>query len=814
MSVNEDMSHTQQNGSLADKGETKKRSAGEGPSAEKASVRTAPKAAPGRRSRVARQQELACLEKEQSDKMQAVSKETASIETPKIRKQFEWIDSIDENSSPSALESRHHMDMTDLGFLEEKEGIADLEEGLRMSDLLEEDAQTKLEEDRIRKEERHAAMEAARLAREEQESLESQKDQPQSKADESADAGASRHMTEPAENGESDQAAQTQKTGSSNMASSQFKRWQQRFMRRLVRMLLKIESWIMLVTFGFLVWLLAGILQVGLLNVSLGAWIFGFGLVGLAIAGYGFYQARNKLWKIPAALLCVVMMLVSVGGHGYASNLSEGIASMTNDGQEYLFKSNLYVPSAVPLLDLTKLEGQTVGILETRNKELNKAVLDALKAKSIKVWTQKFSSLQQLYKAVRGQSVRAAILSPADVRMIHEFSGSTQSSAGLTSAYAEEIHSGITPRLSQIDVETDPYTVLVSGSRLAVGETTYNSTINMLVTVNPKTNDVLVTVVPRSMALPGACDQALGCPADQAQDRTGLYSYRSIEALRQSLEAYMGATIDFTIHIDLNEISSLFDVVGGLYENGGHAYTLPAELSEKEKQVMSGPKIRQILGTLSTYSGSDFDQELNQFVMLCDIASARTKLTPLNVRKVFEILDSSISATFTYEQLCALLRQYVILPGPLNVYCTTISGEYQTVYSPLLTESTYMLVPDQASLEQAKSAIQAVLAGNAPDVSGIETGVKTPMDMPEDSQTDSSASMQESSVQDSQAAQDPNADAAADPYGQVPVDPGYVDPYAYDPNAQNPNGYDPNAQTPDTYDPGLYGYDAYGNPIY
>ncbi len=814
MSVNKDMSHTQQNGSLADKGETKKRSAGEESYTEKASVRMAPKAAPGRRSRVARQQELARLEKERSDKMQAVSKETPSIETPKIREPFERLGSIEETDSPYVLESRPHMDMTDLGFLEEKEGIADLEEGLRMSDLLEEDAQAKLEEDRIRKEERHAAMQAARLAREEHKRLNNSDDQSHNEAADSTDASSEEQMPEQRESGESDQSADAQASAPSKPASNPFKRRQQRFMRRLVRMLLQIEFWIMLVTFGFLVWLLVGILQVGLLNVSLGAWIFGFGLVGLTIAGYGFYQARNKLWKIPAALLCVVMMLVSVGGHGYASNLSEGIASMTNDGQEYLFKSNLYVPSAVPLADLTKLEGQTIGILETRNKELNKAVLDALKAKSIKVWTQKFSSLQQLYKAVRGQSVRAAILSPADVRMIHEFSGSTQSSAGLTSAYTEEIHSGITPVFSQIDVETDPYTVLVSGSRLAVGETTYNSTINMLVTVNPKTNDVLVTVVPRSMALPGACDQALGCPADQAQDRTGLYSYRSIEALRQSLEAYMGVTIDFTMHIDLNEISSLFDVVGGLYENGGHAYSLPAEPSEKEKQVMSGPKIRQILGTLSTYSGSDFDQELNQFVMLCDIASARTRLTPLNVRKVFEILDSSISATFTYEQLCALLRQYVILPGPVNVYCTTITGEYQTVYSPLLTESTYMLVPDQTSLDQAKNAIQAIIAGNAPDVTGIETGVKAPMDVPEDSQTDSSSSLQESSAQDSQAVQDPNADGAADPYGQVPVDPGYVDPYAYDPNAQNPYEYDPNAQTPDAYDPGVYGYDAYGNPIY
>ncbi|MDE5758827.1 MAG: hypothetical protein K2H85_09490, partial [Allobaculum sp.] len=40
-------------------------------------------------------------------------------------------------------------------------------------------------------------------------------------------------------------------------------------------------------------------------------------------------------------------------------------------------------------------------------------------------------------------------------------------------------------------------------------------------------------------------------------------------------------------------------------------------------------------------------------------------------------------------------------------------------YSPTLTESTYMTTPDPVNVDQARNAIQAVLAGTPPDTNGL-----------------------------------------------------------------------------------------------
>lgn len=497
-----------------------------------------------------------------------------------------------------------------------------------------------------------------------------------------------------------------------------------RFLKGLVRTVLTWEFLCIVIVLFFAFRLLGSMYSIGLLKLSLGGWIFGIVLAGLFLAGFWFFQTRSKLWKIPAILVCVALLCGIYGGESYVDTIADGLVALTNTPQEYTVQTGVYVPSDVPLASPQALEGQTVGYIPGRNAAFYKSVLDELSRQGVRVKTQSFSTLQQLYKAVRGQSIRAALLTPADLRIISEFSDTKEPTAGLSSAFSVTLGSGLVSQSASIDVTKDAFTVLVSGSRAPLSQEAYSSTLNLLLSVNPSSGQMLVTVIPRALAVAAFCSENFGCREDELQiDRIGLMSYRSQEALRQTVENQFGLPVDFLVRVDLNSISQLYAEVDGLYKSGTHSYSNAAELTQQEEKAISGPKILQLVGTPGSYSGSDFDQELNQLVMLEEIMTTLSKITPMNITKICDVLDNSLATTFDYAQLCALIREYVILPEPMIISYNTIEGVWETRQSEMLTESTYMLNPSVESMEAARENVRRVLNGEEPLTDGTLNGI-------------------------------------------------------------------------------------------
>lgn len=553
--------------------------------------------------------------------------------------------------------------------------------------------------------------------------------------------------------------------------------------KRFVRVVLSWPFVCILVVLGFLGWLMYSMLQLGLLKASVGALVIGITLAGLALAGYWFFETRSHIWRVPAVILCIGMCICAVMGEQFVSSISNGILSIASDNSEYTSSGGIYVPADIPLASVQALESQTIGIVNGRNEELNQTVFDELHKQGINFKTRSFDSLGQLYRAVRGQSVRAAVLSSADIRVLRETSGDTQANAGLEDgAVWINRSTGVRSTPAEINVDEDPFTVLISASRQTLSQSSYSSTLNLLLTVNPKTNDVLVTVIPRALAVPSACDPSFGCPADQATDRLGLFSLRQMPALAQVVENEFGVKVDFLCQVDETSLSQLYDLIPGLYDGADMHFLLPETIGQIDEKTISGPKVMQIIGTFGSFSGSDFDQELNQLVMLDELARAGSGVNSSNVIEVFRILDESLSTTFDASQLTALIRRYAILPEPVNVYYSTISGDWQPIYSPILTETTYMLVPHPDSLEKAKAAIQAVLNGQKPETDGIAQGTYNPAApaeaAPEEEQASSERSEQSEQADSDaeQPAEEEQTDPYADPYGGMYYNP-YYDPY-------------------------------------
>ncbi len=489
--------------------------------------------------------------------------------------------------------------------------------------------------------------------------------------------------------------------------------------------LLRPGTYCMIIAAIGILWIVIRMARLGLFTFSLIALVFGIGLAGLAVAGFWFFYTIHKLWRIPALLVCIGL----VAGCFYVQQdlnlVSDTMAKITEPADSYVQNVGLYAPSLIPVNKLENVNGEKIGIIGGRDETAVHSLLVSLADKGIYVHVKSFDNLQQLYKAVRGQAVRAVILEAGDVRLIQEFSGSQTGEQSLSLVYSMPVDTKVTSPRSDLNMEKDPFTILISGSNDPITDPSYRSNLNLLVTVNPSTRQVLTTILPRSLYVTSHCQEALACLAENQPDRLSLVSYHSIEALRETLENVMDTPIQFAVRLNTDKILGLFDQgkairfntggdytevnpetgtvmtgpqvriqfavrlntdkILGLFDQGkairfntGGDYT---EVNPETGTVMTGPQVRQYIGNINDLSEEDIDQELRQLHALITLTHQKNLISYTNLKGLMKVIQDSIWTSMDYNQVTQLLRMFFLFPEQMNESFSLVTGTSQTLYS-------------------------------------------------------------------------------------------------------------------------------------
>lgn len=447
-------------------------------------------------------------------------------------------------------------------------------------------------------------------------------------------------------------------------------------------------------------------------KLSFAGMVLGLGMAAILIAIFGFYYVPKKIGNIGAILICVLIATQSLGLQNEMNLISNSIAQMSHTEQNAGRKMGIYVPTQIPLSSLEALDGETIGIMAQRDDEGIHAVLTSLAEQDIHVQTKSYSSLQQLYKGAKGLAVRAVILNEADVSFIDDFAPSTNPTSPLTKVYSMTLPS-TTPSMTQtdrtnMDLEVEPYTILISGSNDPLDQSAYRSNFNLLVTIHPQTKQVLTTLIPRTLALATSCQEQNACPQGITEERLSFVSYNSIEALKQSIEETLEIPIDFTVRIDLTKLLELFDLDSTLRYQQATEVDSYIDIQQGQGEPYNIYQMKQLIGNVQDLAPDDLNQELTILRVLKTIMQAQELPHTKDIAPVLELLKQAISTSFTPNQFSQIIKTFFIFPMKMEEYYTCLQSETTTQYSPTLTETLYMSKVDRNSLDTIKQAIDAI----------------------------------------------------------------------------------------------------------
>lgn len=88
----------------------------------------------------------------------------------------------------------------------------------------------------------------------------------------------------------------------------------------------------------------------------------------------------------------------------------------------YTEKMNLYTYEQAPIRDLSKVNGElSVGVLNTVNQKMNEYTLEQLNQRGLKTKVHEYGSIQQMMRALKGQTLQVVLLEPYQIELAKEY---------------------------------------------------------------------------------------------------------------------------------------------------------------------------------------------------------------------------------------------------------------------------------------------------------------------------------------------------------------------------------------------------------
>jgi LCP family protein required for cell wall assembly len=245
-------------------------------------------------------------------------------------------------------------------------------------------------------------------------------------------------------------------------------------------------------------------------------------------------------------------------------------------------------------------------------------------------------------------------------------------------------------------------------------DTQGRSDVNMVLTVNPKTSQILMTSIPR--------DYEIRMPdKDYATDKLTHTGFYSVETTILAEEDLLELQANYYVKVNFSTVEKFIDAIGGIDVYSEYEFT-PVKMKDWTVQEgmnhMNGKQALAFARERKAFPSGDNQRIKNQQAVLEAVfkkaTSSRTML--LSYNKILSSLRDYFRMSFSSSELRSLMKLQLAKNPQWKIYKNTIIGGNGS----MPTYSTggayaYVMTQDPVSIENAKTLINAVLQGQMLD---------------------------------------------------------------------------------------------------
>ncbi len=273
---------------------------------------------------------------------------------------------------------------------------------------------------------------------------------------------------------------------------------------------------------------------------------------------------------------------------------------------------------------------------------------------------------------------------------------------------------------ADVNVMEETFTIYVSGiDQYGDISTRSRSDVNMLVTVNTKNHEILLTSIPRDYYV-------------QLHDTTGYkdkLTHAGIYGINMSvntIQDFLDINIDYYVRVNFSTLIDVVDIIGGIdvYSDKGFIPWTNTKLYIPEGNVhMNGAMALAFARERYTYQEGDRHRVQNQQDVITAIIKKVTSSTTILTKytTLLDELSNSFETNIKTSTITTLMKhQLDKMPSwTIKNYSLNGSDSYDYTYSAGM-QKLYVMIPDKETVAKAKEYIDGMENGKTLKELGLE----------------------------------------------------------------------------------------------
>lgn len=411
-----------------------------------------------------------------------------------------------------------------------------------------------------------------------------------------------------------------------------------------------------------------------------------------------------------------------MGGY-YISKTGNLLSNMTTVSSNAKTTVSVVVKKSSDLKKKNDLAGHSVGVLQNIGTVGSNKMLKELSKSGVEMTQTPYESLSAMLEAFYNGDVDSIIINESSRDQITDMETYADFNNITRVVYQTSYEVENTDKANAVsDITNTPFNVLISGSDTRGGfDENGRSDVIMVATVNPKTNTVLLTSIPRDFYVETACDAADGCQ-EGALDKITHTGIHGTNTTKRTVEKLLGIEINYTFKVGFDTVTDIVDAVGGIDVTvaPGYAvisfYTLPGYGVHEGVNHLNGEHALAYARERYAYSEGDRQRTKNQQQVLMAIMDKVT--SPAIVTNYASIMDSmanTFSTTMSNDEITSLIKYQLNKNPKWKIEQSMVDGTGDTQMCAELGNAAYVMVPDESTVTKASNKINAVMQGKSAD---------------------------------------------------------------------------------------------------
>ncbi len=416
--------------------------------------------------------------------------------------------------------------------------------------------------------------------------------------------------------------------------------------------------------------------------------------------------ARSKVSTIVTSVISVLLTVAMLAGYIVVQKLDSTLNNISTGKKYETIQVSVLVLKDDTAQSLSDLAGTTVGSLKDDDgvsdvqEKINEAVSTA-------VTYIDFMDQASLADALLNQSARAIIMNQAYIDVLNELEGYEGFADKVRVLYTLEVKIPIKDDTSTTDGAKDgTFLVYVSGiDTYGSVNVKSRSDVNILAAVNTKTGTVQLINTPR--------DYFVAFPEkNNAKDKLTHAGIYGIDCSISTLEQLYGQKIDYYVRMNFSGFEGIIDAMGGVDVESDYAFSVDGYSYTKGTNHLNGAQALRFARERHSFSEGDVQRGKNQMaVITAVIKKAASADTLKNFNSIMNQLSGTFQTNMPTETMYSLVSKQLSSGTNWNVesYTVTGTGSMSTETYSMPGRNLYVMIPDQTTVDQAKTLINNVL---------------------------------------------------------------------------------------------------------